>query len=452
MTMLDTLGTTGRHILDAIGGSIGRGAANLAEPDADKTAQRYKDRTENAAASAKAKQLVDDVISRLGVQVPADRRTADIADLTRLIRMGGTPESLAAEYAKAIGGKDITKQGTDILGGITKRAQGEKAAPAGTPDTTGTITPAQQQALIDANVTATLQHKPKANDPKYANDPAAYAADDAEWQTWMQSALKTQQAFHDSAAGITRMQDGTIVTKAQYDALDPVARQQVDAVIADQNAKREQDYSNIVNTLGLKEYDIRRQGALDANTTKIQQQTAANAKTATQIAYDQANTANAAQKVNRSIAGQGENRQRASYITDTLKDAAPMATEAGKTDYSAGDYGGLLEGLAAMAGQRPGATIFRTPGTVHLDPSGLLAGMDTARGVDGPLPGIPDMVTDPSTIAAAPRLEDIPRNAPTLRYPTPPQMVRMPGQQPNGTIIGPGGQVMDMDPAYGLLG
>lgn len=450
---IDALGATGKRILEGLGSGFDALMQGVADKnDADRPGIIARKTADNQA-QAKAKQVVDDVIARLGVQVPADRKTADIADITRLIRMGGTPESIAAEYAKAIGGKDIQKQGNDVLAGITKRAGGggSAAAPAQTTGGDGTLSMQQQQALVDAGVTATLQHKPKPTDPKYANDPDAYAAADAEWQSWFALVLKNQQAYHDSAAGITRLQDGTVITKAQYDGLDPVAKQQVDAWVSDQNRKREDDYSKIVNDLGLKEFDIRRQGALDANTAKIQQQTAANSRTATQIAYDQASTANAAQKVNRAVNGQQENRERSKFITDTQAAAAPLTT-GGKTDYQASDFGGLLEGLAAMAGQPAGATLFHVPTTVHLDPAGLLAGMDTASGVGGPLPAIPNMVTDPSTIAAAPSLESIPRSAPNFRYPAPPRMVTMPGQQPDGTVRGPNGQVMDMSPAYGLLG
>lgn len=140
--------------------------------------------------------------------------------------------------------------------------------------------------------------------------------------------------------------------------------------------------------------------------------------------------------VNRAVGGKNIGTERANYITDTQLAAAPMMRPYG-ADYRpfmepGGPVAGLFEKLGL--GYNPDAGFKYAPGTenqgfVTIDPRGELAAQDTALGVGGPIPGLPQFT--PHDIPAPPDYQalgisasdptDIISQLQNHQFPTPPQ-------------------------------
>lgn len=166
-------------------------------------------------------------------------------------------------------------------------------------------------------------------------------------------------------------------------SLDPQARAQADAI-------NQQTWTGIQNTYLKDQYGLN----ADRITSLFNSQVAG---VNSSLSYDQNALTRANSLINRQLAGKQEADARAKFVTDTLTSLAPWAT-GGKTEFTGNDFGAIGAEFAKAAGMDPNATALKFPGSVTVNPSSLLDLYDQQMGTSGPLPGVPDMLTNPSLL------------------------------------------------------
>ena len=256
-----------------------------------------------------------------------------------------------------------------------------------------------------------------------------YSDDYSVWLENYQQALTIAQMQEELGAGLTRMEDGTIVSQADFDMLDPNAQAQVRARQAQMQVDLDNSWADIVNTYGLTEFKTK-QGAIESeNARRSMEFQNRMSEFDTRLGLDQMNQGTATKQVDRQLAGLQESRNRASMIQDAMDKAAGWATSGGKTSFTPADFGEAMKVIAQFGGIGGGTPFLNFPGTRTIDPQALLTAQDEALGVTGQLPQIPNLLTQPGQIPQAPGSMPIPTTPPQLLYPQAPQ--RMPVSQPS---------------------
>lgn len=278
------------------------------------------------------------------------------------------------------------------------------------------------QALTDATtlLEQALAMAPDQNDPRYAEDPGGYTTDWMLWLQTVQSAAQTQAQLAQLDAGVVTLDDGTVITSSMLNDPDPAVRAQYQAAYDSRLAEAELGYTTLLDELGITSYNAFRQGVEGENTRKTQDFTNRVNRFNAELDWDQQNVERAAKDVARSIEGLAESQRRAKLLTDTALDAAPWATQPGKSSFTGADLGAGITALARQAGIKNPETapLLNFTGTQRIDPGGLMQGYDQQLGVQGPVPLIPQMRTDPNTIPNAPLLSEVPQFDPsTLQSP-----------------------------------
>jgi len=255
----------------------------------------------------------------------------------------------------------------------------------------------EQASLADLIVEEVLNQRPDPNDPRYkernADGYAVYNYTDEVtlWLEAVQQAATASASLKEFTQGRITMPDGTI-------RLLGTATPEELAVFEEANR---QVYRNLLNQYGLDQYQVDKDRAQTDFQNKLDALDAS-------LALDETRLDQATKKIDRQLAGQQESRQRAQLVSDTKRLAAPYATTAGKTSFSASDLGGSLLALAGQAGVDGRQSLLNYPALVTLDPEGDLSRFDAQGGVSGPLPGIPDLLTAGGA-PGAPQLPGAPR-------------------------------------------
>lgn len=255
-------------------------------------------------------------------------------------------------------------------------------------------------AQIDPSIVASqilqsvLSNAPKPSDPKYASqaDPqTAYMNDYLVWQQMLGQAVTVSKSIQDMQAGYVDLGGGKIITQAQFDKLSPQDQAMVAAQYAQNNAKTTNDYNQMLNQLGLSQYQA--QSTANANNNAALSQNFQNQLSAfnTQITLGQANQDTAVKGIARQLQGMQESRARADTVTSAMQAAAPLASPSGQTSFSANDLGSAAAGLARLGGANPSLPLLNFTGTRTVNPAGLMAASDQALGVGGALPTIPGL-------------------------------------------------------------
>ena len=256
-----------------------------------------------------------------------------------------------------------------------------------------------------------------------------YQDDYGVWLENYQQALTIAQAQEELGAGLTRMQDGTIVSQADFAMLDPQAQAQVQARQGQMQIDLDNAWSDIVNKYGLTEFQTK-QGAIESEnqrrSTDFQNRMS---EFDTRLGLDQMNQDTAAKQVDRQIAGMQESRGRAGLIQDAMDKAAGWATSGGKTSFTPADLGEAMKVIAQFGGIGANAPFLNFTGTRTIDPQALLTAQDEALGVTGQLPQIPNLLTQPGQIPQAPGTMPVPVTPPQLLYPQAPAQMPV-SQQP----------------------
>jgi hypothetical protein len=171
--------------------------------------------------------------------------------------------------------------------------------------------------------------RPDPSDPMYANyDPndenaPLYEADLEAWRGLLSDTMAYAEYKKEEKAGIFRMEDGQIITRAQMDQLDPGSRAQVETYIAQKNIDQENSFNNILNELDLTEFTTSQNSAISEN-SRISNDFQNQLETYREgIALDQANQSTAISKVARQLDGMAESRQRSDVAMEALLKAAP---------------------------------------------------------------------------------------------------------------------------------
>lgn len=245
-----------------------------------------------------------------------------------------------------------------------------------------------------------------------------------EWQLMLTDSLATLQGLEQAGSGLVTLDDGTLITESQYASLDPSARAQVDAAIANRDANLTNSYRQTLNEIGLAEYDL----SVNRVTTENQRiQDEFNNKIAalqTSLDYDNTNLRKAETEISRALNGMAESRGRAQLIQDAQREAVKYGTTGGQTSFTAADLGGAVGSLAQQAGIGAGQSVISYPGFTTMDPEGDMARFDEQFGVSGPIPGVPGLLTQPGALPQAPGLlssYDI--AIPNLLRPEPPSLL-----------------------------
>lgn len=375
---------------------------------------------EQAKAFEAASKVVDGALRASGRTLDASTRIRYIQGVMQSLATGTLPDEATREITSALSGQTTDQAATSIFDTIRKEnAPQKKPGQPGPPSQGGD--PVANLRAVYATLSGSMPS------PGDYPDAASYEADYSDWETHITSVASQLKAARELASGITRLEDNTIITKADYNALDDFAKAQVDRYIQKQNTDLEDAYNATMNALDLSEFTTARSGVAAQNDKLTNDFANKTSALTTSLAYDRETGDNAARKVSRMVSGQQEARQRADYVSTTDLAAAPKAT-GGKTSFTANDFGGLLGDYAYSVGVDPNAEAVRYPTTININPRGLLDEYDTRAGVGGPLPAIPDMVTQAAQLPQAPTLLDIPQGAPTLRRPSAPVYAPLPAQ------------------------
>lgn len=238
--------------------------------------------------------------------------------------------------------------------------------------------PYQQKAGSLKDALGTIQGMmPDANSAAYQADPEQYAID---FQTWLTMFLDTSDAYQaqqQAAFGYVTLPDGSILPTGD---LTPEQR-----AIFDQ--ANEAKYQNALNSLGLQQANLvadRAQAGFNNQLTRIQ----------TAMNLDDTRLRKAEGQINRQLSGMGESRDRASLIANTKLQAAPYATQGGKSSFSANDLGSLLGEFAAFSGVDPNSSLLSYQGTSMVDPEADMQRFDSLLGVGGALPDLPSLLSE----------------------------------------------------------
>jgi hypothetical protein len=227
-------------------------------------------------------------------------------------------------------------------------------------------------------------------------------------------------------AGIFRMEDGQIITRAQMDQLDPGSRAQVESYIANKNIEQENTFNQILNELQLTEFTTGQNSAGMENSRRSSDFQNQMETYREQIGLDQANQDTASKRVARQLDGMSEARQRADTAMQALMAAAPWGTSNGKTSFSANDLGAGVAGLSRLGNVDPSAPLLNFTGVQTVDPNSMFDFYDQQMGVGGPLPQIPDLMTQPGQIPQAPSSIPIRQGSPSFLTPQAPVPTPMP--------------------------
>jgi hypothetical protein len=227
-------------------------------------------------------------------------------------------------------------------------------------------------------------------------------------------------------AGIFRMEDGQIITRAQMDQLDPGSRAQVESYIANKNIEQENSFNQILNELQLTEFTTGQNSAAMENARLSQGFQNSMESYREGLTLDQANQNTALRKVDRQLAGMQESSSRASTAMDALMKAAPWGTSGGKTSFSPADLGGAVSKLAQFGGIGANDPLVNFTGTQTVDPNAMFNFYDQQLGVTGPLPQIPDLMTQPGQIPQSPSTIPIRQGSPSFATPQRPVPTPMP--------------------------
>lgn len=230
-------------------------------------------------------------------------------------------------------------------------------------------------------------------------------------------------------AGAVKLDDGMLITQEMLNHADPVLRAQYQQAFAQRQHAIEEESRVALNAYNLDEYTLDRQKALDLDATAIAQHNAELSTVRERLARDEIDMKQAGAEIERILSGQQESRSRADLITKTQQAAAPYGTVGGKTSFTGADLGaGATATMRQLGHANPGqAEAIRFPGSITLDPAGLMSAGDKAAGVDRALPEIPAISVTDADIPRAPQLQGTggvprpeltaPRGAPTIDLP-----------------------------------
>lgn len=302
----------------------------------------------------------------------------------------------------------------------------------------GSVPPAQGSSIdplqvIDATLRELMASPPQASDYTIDDgqgnqipDTQAFKAASDAYHQHISDFLALRKSYSDQNAGMFTLPDGTIVTQAALDAMDPATRAQVETQLANQNTDRQNKYNELMNSLGLTEFTTGQNSAgLENNrlSTDFQNQLGSYRE---KLALDQANQNTGLNKIDRQLRGMTEARSRAQVSMDALQAAAPWGTSGGKTSFSANDLGGGVAGLAGKGNLNPNTPLMNFPGVQTVDPNSMFNFYDNSLGVSGQLPQVPDLTTTPGMIPQAPNSIPIQQGAPQMTPYTPYQNVPIP--------------------------
>lgn len=264
-------------------------------------------------------------------------------------------------------GKDVVSKVAGAVGGLF--GGGSSAAAAN---------PYQQKAGGLKEALGTLQGMmPDANSPGYVADPGQYAVDFNQWLQMFLDTSDAYQAMQQSAFGYVTLPDGSILPTGD---LSPEQR-----AIFDQ--ANEAKYQNALNALGIQQANLvadRAQAGFNNQLSRIQ----------SAMNLDDTRLRKAEAQISRQLSGMGESRDRASLIANTKLQAAPYATQGGKTSFSANDLGSLLGEFAAFTGVDPNSSLLNYQGTSMVDPEADMQRFDSLLGVGGALPDLPSLLSE----------------------------------------------------------
>jgi len=253
-------------------------------------------------------------------------------------------------------------------------------------------------------------------------DGEGYRMDLAQWQTMLTSALETRMGLDQASAGLVSLDDGTIISESQYAMLDPSAKQQVDAAIANRNANLTNSYRTQLNELGLTAYDLSTSKVKEENDRLISDFNNKLAAVQQSLDFDNTNLRQAEASLDRALSGLAESRDRATLIQQAQQQQMMYGTQNGKTSFTGADLGGGVSALARQAGIGAGDPVISYPGFTTMDPEGDMARFDAQFGVSGLLPSIPGLTTDRSQIPTAPGLSPNDTPLPSFLLPDAPTL------------------------------
>lgn len=427
--------------------------------------------------------LVDATIAAAGLRVSPDERDRLIAEVTRRARAGAQQAELeafvrqgppgggqkAAQAVNRFFGRDVPQEMLPtVLAGLWKLelegrtveemlAALQQANPEVKPVDTSQFAPrtgleatpppapeakpgekkepAQQQQTYSPLLMARtvlqsmLANPPSPDNPEYKGDVSAYQADYDWWQGKVEEATKAVKTAQELELGILALPDGTLIDVSDPRVQrDPALQAQVAQVFAAQDAKARNDFTKLLNDLDLAEYNSQTAATNVRNDALSKSFQDALDVVKTQVDIGKADQATAIAQISRILQGQQESRLRAQETEEQLKGAAGWATQGGKTQYSAGDLGAAVAGLAKLAGIDASAPLLNFTGTRTVDPLALMAAGDEALGVGGrTLPEIPAIPR--VNLPAAPQY-GAPGIGPSLRRPVDPR---------TGQAVPPGG-------------
>jgi hypothetical protein len=294
--------------------------------------------------------------------------------------------------------------------------------------------PPSERGVIDALLSSLIENQPQPGDftDEVQNGTVVYPATEqyqdalSSWMASLQSATQLRQSFAEEEAGMFRMEDGQIITREQMDGLDAGSRAQVEAYIANKNIERTNAFNQIVNELDLTEFTTGQNSAGMENqrrSTDFQNQMEGYRE---QIGLDMANQNTASKKVDRQLSGMQEASSRAATAMDALLKAAPWGTTNGKSSFSPADLGGAVSSMARFGGIGANDPLVNFTGTQTIDPNAMFNFFDQQMGVSGPLPQIPDLMTQPGQIPQAPGSIPIQQGSPSFARPQAPVPTPMP--------------------------
>lgn len=301
----------------------------------------------------------------------------------------------------------------------------------GMPDgPTNALTAEQADAFLNEVFSSRPKPGDYHDDPKYGSAQDQYDFAYGEWQQHVITAQEISKNQHELESGIMRLDDGTVITQAQFDQLDPMAQSQVTAQMANKNLANQKAWNDEMNTLGLSQFQVGNAAREQENQRTSQDFQNNLSRFGAEMSLGEGNQNTAVKQVDRQLAGMQESRARADQIMQTLLKAAPWMVPDGKTNFSPGDLGGAVSKIAQFGGIGPTDSLMNFTGTMAVDPRGELAAQDAALGVTGQLPQIPGLGIDASQIPQAPASMAINTNMPSYRLPAQPVTVNVPQMPP----------------------
>jgi hypothetical protein len=249
-------------------------------------------------------------------------------------------------------------------------------------------------------------------------DTTPEAGMEAEWAQGISALIRSKaQLLEENDPTRMRMDDGTIYSREDLDALDPVSRRQVEQHVNQRHRRVEQEARDVLNSFALDEYALER-GSFNDEVGRMN--SAFNAKSSefrNQIARDELSLEQASLELSREFDGLSESRARSTLEIDTALASLPYGTVGGKTSFTGGDLGAGVMKLMEQAGiaDPESAMALNFPGYITLDAPGTLKRNDAALDVGGPLPAVPGLTT--GAMAPQPPVYGQAPQTPTLQAP-----------------------------------